>query len=158
MPLTVVTPEVLADLRTPQDTRLSPDGKYVVYALRSCWVRQKDNITASLWLAEVGKENSARQITQGNYHDSSPMFSPDGKYISFLSDRAKPGKASALYLLPVNGGEALPQTSTGNEKGVGEYKWCPDGDSIAFSSPDEDSKEKKKRNEAKDDAKVYGED
>ncbi|KAK5100797.1 hypothetical protein LTR70_001302 [Exophiala xenobiotica] len=158
MPPTEVTPEVLADLRTPQDTRLSPDGKYVVYALRSFWVRQKDNITASLWLAEVGKENSARQITQGNYHDSSPMFSPDGKYISFLSDRAKPGKASALYLMPVNGGEALPQTSTENEKGVDEYKWCPDGDSIAFSSPDEDSEEKKKRNEAKDDAKVYGED
>ena len=158
MAITEVTSEVLADVKTPRDTRLSPDGKYVVYALRSFWVREKDNITASLWLAEIGKPNSSRQLTQGNYHDMSPVFSPDGKHIAFLSDRAKPGKASHLYLLPMKGGEALPLTNTEMEKGVGEYKWSPDGKSIAFTNPDEKTKEKKKKEEEKDDAKVYGED
>jgi Tol biopolymer transport system component len=115
-----VTPEVLADVQTQRDVRISPDGKHVVYAARSFWVRQKEHITASLWMAEVGKEKSAHQLTQGNFHDMSPTFSPDGKHIAFLSDRAKQAKASALYLFPVNGGEALPLTSTKNEKGVGE--------------------------------------
>lgn len=155
--LSKLTADVLADLQTPTDVRLSPNGRHVVYSLANPLI-WNGSVVSSLWLAQVDKENSARQITPGKSNDSSPQFSPDGRCIFFLSDRAKPGKASAIYLLPLDGGEALPLTSTDLDSGVKGYSWSPDGESIAFMSADKKSEERKKRDEEKDDAKVYGED
>jgi dipeptidyl aminopeptidase/acylaminoacyl peptidase len=157
---TECTPELLADYESPQSICISPSGNHVVYTLRPFWVRKKgeDGITASLWTAEVDKEHSARQLTSGKYGDSNPKFSPDSKWISFVSDRATPGKGGALYVMPFDGpGEGLALTKVENEKGVGNYKWSPDGKRIAFISADEKSEEKKKRDDAKDDPKVWGE-
>ena len=156
-----LTAELIADCETPQGLRLSPSGSHVVYAICPFWVRKhkQEHITASLWIVEVGKANSARQLTSGKYNDSSPQFSPDGKSITFVSDRANAGKGGALYIMPLEGGgEGLPLTDISKEKGVGDYKWSPDGKRIAFTSADEKSEEKKKREEEKDDAKVWGED
>ncbi len=156
-----LTPEFLADYETPQALRISPSGLQVAYALRSFWVRKhkQENVTASLWIADVGKENSARRLTLGKSNDSNPQFSPDGKSITFLSDRADPGKGNALYVMPIaSAGEGLPLTDTTNEKGIGDYRWSPDGKKVAFTSPDEKSEDKKKREEEKDDAKVWGKD
>ena len=164
---TPLTPEFLADYEVPVGLALSPSGSHVAYGLRSFWVRKanQDKITASLWIAEVGKEHSARQITSGKYHDFSPQFSPNGKNISFISDRgtagtssksdsAVPAKGLALYLMPTAGQEeeAMPLTNTQHEKGVGQYAWSPNGNTIAFLNSDEKSAQQRKREKEKDDA------
>jgi Tol biopolymer transport system component len=84
-----LTAEALADLESPHDLRLSPCGQYVVYTLRSDWSR-KDRWVAVIWMADVGKENSARQLTTGRSNDTS-QFSPHSKSVAFLSDQTTEG-------------------------------------------------------------------
>ncbi|KAL4923117.1 TolB family protein [Aspergillus undulatus] len=97
----------LADLKLPKDIHISPDGSKAVYALET--FSQKDMTpVSSLWIAEVGKDHSARQITSGSFRDEKPRWSPDGRHIVFLSDRAGRGD-SLVYVLSIGGfGEAYP--------------------------------------------------
>ncbi len=63
--------------------------------------------------------------------DSSPRFSPDGRFVAFLSRREQ-DDAAQLYLIPTSGGEA--QRLTGLKAGVGSFAWRPDSAAIAFVS------------------------
>lgn len=147
------------DIEVPHSIRISPSGHQVVYTTSlTLGHRTGDNAVSTIWLAEVGIEKSARQLTSGSFHDQQPEFSPDGESIAFISDRAKPGKTSAIYLLSLKGGEAYPLTPAENESGIEKFSWSPDGNSIAFLSPDEKTAEQKAKDEAKDDADVFGED
>lgn len=150
-------PEDLLDIPTPTDVQVSPSQKQVVYTL-GLSSKIGEHKTSSLWLAEIGKEYSARQITSGQFHDRKPQWSRDGDYIAFLSDRAKTGKSCAIYVLSLSGGEASPITPAENEQTISNFKWSPNGQFIAYLSADEKTAEKKKRVEEKNDAKVYGED
>jgi Tol biopolymer transport system component len=70
-----------------------------------------------------------RQLTFGDKGESSPRFSHDGKWISFISSRD--GDAN-LYLLPTEGGEARQMTHVST--GVSDPVWSPDSRAIAFST------------------------
>lgn len=153
-----VTPTMITDGQWPRDIRISPDGKRIVYSLTPRCRAQKEPVS-SLWMAEMGTANSAKKVTPGSSNDIAPEFSPDGRYISFISDRLYRGNLSTIYLLPVEGpGEALPLTSTTNTSRIGNYQWSPEGDGnyIAFTSADEDAEKTNK--EQGDDARVWGED
>jgi dipeptidyl aminopeptidase/acylaminoacyl peptidase len=152
-----IKPEDLVDIPMPTDVQISPTKKNVVYTLEP-GNKTGEHKTSSLWLAEVGKEHSARQITSGQFLDRKPQWSRDGDSIAFLSDRAKAGKSCAIYVLSLSGGEAYSITPTENEKAISSFKWSPNGQFIAYLSADEKTPERKKREEVKDDAKVYGED
>src|SRR5438034_9382303 len=68
------------------------------------------------------------QLTQSG-HDSSAVWSPDGKTLAFLSSRTG---ESQVYLLSMVGGEAHPLTKLST--GADMVKWSPDGKTIAFTS------------------------
>ena len=153
-----VTPEELADLLVPKDVRISPSGKHVVYSCAPI-AKTGDHAVSSLWIAEIGKEHSARQFTSGSFNDVLPQWCPepaDKDLIAFVSDRAKPGESSAIYLISLHGGEAYPVTKLDNKKSIAGFKWSPDGQLIALISPDEKSAEQKHRDEETGEAKVYG--
>ena len=83
-------------------------------------------------------------------------MSPDSKTIALLSDRAKPGECSAIYLLsmpPMS--EPIPITELKKKKKIVSPKWSPDGHYVAFLSPDEMTVEEKSRLASGDDAIVY---
>ena len=84
------------------------------------------------------------QLTNSGY-DSQPQWSPDGRWIAFLSERgeAKGGKSceeatlqtigiAQLYVISLNGGEAIAVTQ-GDEK-VHAFAWSPDSGTLYFAT------------------------
>src|SRR5215467_15436297 len=64
---------------------LSPDGNAVVIVTdRADWDQQI--FRTDLWLYRDANGGSLIQLTQSG-HDSEPKWSPDGKWIAFLSER-----------------------------------------------------------------------
>ena len=150
-----LTADMLADLEVPHEVSLSPSTEHVVYTLRSDWNRPRGRWVSSLWIAEVGKQHSARQVTSGDSNDMWPQFSPDGNSIAFLSDRASEGIMS-IWQTDLQGGDAVPLTSTDCKQGVAKFGWSANGEFIAYLSVDEKTAEKIEKEKKKDDAMVYG--
>ena len=115
---------------------ISPNGKYIVYSVTSTdW--SSNGYDSELWLSKEGEEPI--QLTRTNKGSSSAAaFTPDNKFISFLADR---GEKTQIYLIPVNGGEALQITK--DEDGIGVYEWSPNGQQIVYSKAETDSKKEK---------------
>ena len=108
------------------EAQISPDGKWVAYTVATPDMASNRN-ASNVWLAPIlGGE--AVQLTQSG-HDSSPVWSPDGKTIAFLSSRSG---NSQVYLLSMEGGEAHEFTHLST--GADLVKWSPDGKAIAFTS------------------------
>lgn len=81
------------------------------------------------------------QITHGNYDCQEPRWSPDGKYIAFVSARYRRHEYSSIkdiYLIPCEGGEMTKITAT--NVSVGGISWSPDGRSLAFYGHDDSRK------------------
>ncbi|HEY2858437.1 MAG TPA: prolyl oligopeptidase family serine peptidase [Terracidiphilus sp.] len=133
-------------------TALSPDGSAVVIGTEvPDWKNNSFRHDLWIWTASSG----LRPLTHMGSEES-PAWSPDGKWIAFLSDRALSGdtgkvddsdddgdkgkdgraagdddKASRIWLIPANGGEALPLYS--QKLDVHSFAWSPDGSAIYYS-------------------------
>ena len=104
------------------DPQVSPDGKWIAYTVTSL-DREADKLRTVIWMVDW-EGTQALQITNGPDSDASPRWSPDGKFLAFLSARPAEGK-SQIWLLDRRGGEASQLT---NVKGdIGGYEWSPDG-------------------------------
>src|SRR5437667_6036423 len=108
------------------EPQVSRDGKWVAYTVSTPDMDANRGVS-NIWVVPTAG-GAAMQLTQSG-HDSSPVWSPDGKMVAFLSSR---NGESQVYLLPMEGGEAhaLTKLSTGADI----VKWSPDGKTIAFTS------------------------
>ena len=120
-------------LRQPGAAVLSPDGASVAYSVTSTdW--KENSYDAEIWVAK--RSTAPFQLTRTVKGSStSPKWSPDSKWIAFLSDR---GDKSQVYIISAGGGEAFPLTK--EEEGINALAWAPDGRQIAFTKNDPDSK------------------
>lgn len=106
---------------------LSPDGRWVAFTVTR-YSMEKNQGDSDLWLVPADGSAPPRQLTFNEGNDGSPVWSPDGRTLAFVSKR---GEAQPqLYLLPLAGGEA--QAVTQLPVGVQDPKWFPDGRRIAF--------------------------
>ncbi len=105
----------------------SQDGERIAFAVTRYDLEQGETWSEIWMMRSDGSE--LRRMTQGKHRDSSPVFSPDGKQLLFVSDRST---TSQLYLMPVDGGE--PRQLTEFPTGVSGPVWSPDGRWIAVQS------------------------
>jgi dipeptidyl aminopeptidase/acylaminoacyl peptidase len=142
-------PELYLKFRTPYQLVISPDGNQVAYTLRSAIVEgEKSEFHNEIWVSDITSKTS-RQYTRNEKSSRSAAFSPDGKWLTFISERS--GKPQ-IWMMPLNGGE--PEQITDEKNGVMQYKWSPLGDKICFTKKDEKTEEEEKIEKEKRDVRV----
>jgi dipeptidyl aminopeptidase/acylaminoacyl peptidase len=127
---------------------ISPDGQHVVYELtRTNW--EDNSFERDLWMVDTAT-GEGHQLTASKKSSSNPKWSPDGKWIAFLSDR--PGQISGtpegkkqIYVMAADGGEARQLTKV--ETGVNIFDWSADSKRMAFTADDPETKAMKDRKE-----------
>jgi dipeptidyl aminopeptidase/acylaminoacyl peptidase len=129
------------DVRDPQ---ISDDGKWVAYAVSTASLKEDKNESRIWMMPASGGE--AIPMTAEDVSSSHARWSPDGKYLSFLSKRNE-GKTQ-VWLLNRMGGEAQRLTETIQD--VDDFSWSPDSKRLVLilcdPSPEElaDAKAKDK--------------
>ncbi|MCL4544358.1 MAG: hypothetical protein M1118_07140 [Chloroflexi bacterium] len=111
------------------DAQISPDGSVVAYTSTHLSVDEDEYLT-NIWVTSV-HSGEARQFTRGSKRDTSPRWSPDGRWLAFLSTRGNDLKPQ-LYVMPAGGGEASALTHLPG--GASNIEWSPDSSRIAFLS------------------------
>ena len=125
----------LAQLRDVADPQLAPDGTWVAYTVTRPDTAA-DKRDADVWMARTDGSQNLR-ITTSPASEAKPRFSPDGKYLSFVSSRGEAeGGDAQLWLLNRAGGEAEKVTKI--KGSVADYVWAPDGQRIALIIRDAD--------------------
>jgi dipeptidyl aminopeptidase/acylaminoacyl peptidase len=126
------------------DPQLSPDGKWVAYTVKTANLKEDKN-RRRIWMIPTGG-GTAIALTDENESSSHPRWSPDGKYLAFISSRAgsgddddeKKGKKQ-VWILNREGGEAQQLTSTMQD--VDSFAWSPASDRLVLvmqdASPEE---------------------
>ena len=141
-----LTPEALLGLRRLGELESSPDGSRVAFVVAE--PPQADKRPRHIWLYETAA-GSVRQLTYSEKNEGAPHWSPDGKWLAFLSNR---DGEQQIYLLPMSGGEAYAITK--GKRSIERFFWSPDGKQIAFIAPDAKTEAEEKREKEKDDARV----
>ena len=108
-------------LRSVADPQLSPDGAWVAYTVAAI-DSAKDKSDTDLWMTSWDGTQSIR-LTSTPEGESTPRWSPDGRYLAFVSGRQE-GKGGQVWLLDRRGGEA--QRLTTLKGGISEFAWSPD--------------------------------
>lgn len=119
--------EDLAKIQRISDPQVSPDGKWIAYAVGV--VNLAANQTLShIWVVSADGRES-RQLTRGDGSDTRPRWSPDGKSLAFISTR---GGNSQVWILSLDGGDPWPLTSLSTE--ADGVTWAAHGDVLLFTS------------------------
>jgi len=108
------------------EPEISRDGKWIAYTVTTPDM-DANRGASNIWIVSTAG-GAEMQLTRSG-HDSSPVWSPDGKTLAFLSSRSG---NSQVYLLSMEGGEAHPLTKLST--GADIVKWSPDGKALAFTS------------------------
>ena len=105
---------------------VSPDGNSIVYAVRHADI-EEDKGRYDLWLSSLDGGEPVR-LTTHEANDTSPAWSPNGRYIMFLSSR---GESTQVWRIPMTGGDAQPVTDLPLD--IGTFRVSPTGTHLVVS-------------------------
>jgi dipeptidyl aminopeptidase/acylaminoacyl peptidase len=129
-----VTLDDLYRLREISDPEISPDGAWVAYTV-SAPDTAKDASDSDVWMTSWDGQRNVR-LTTSKTSEHMPRWSPDGRYLAFLSSREDAREIDQIWLLNRTGGEA--ERITDLPGGVSDYVWSPDGKRLALIASDAD--------------------
>ena len=123
---------------------VSPDGAWVAYT-ESRVNTEDDKNQTSLWMVSWdGQQRLQLTFPEGSEAGvaGEPRWSPDGRYVSFLSDRAGKAKGSQVWVLDRRGGEAHQLTDV--KEDLEEYAWSPDSKQLLLTLQKKDEPDEPK--------------
>lgn len=133
-PRRLFTPDDMNSMHEVSDPQLSPDGEWVAYSVRTSDL-VKDERRTHVWMTNWAGTRTV-QLTNSMDSETTPRWSPDGRYLSFLSARGGEDEPDQLWLMDRSGGEG--QQITAFKGDVLDYAWSPDAKRIALVVMDED--------------------
>lgn len=159
-----LTPRALLEVKRLSEPKMHPDGERIAFVVTEPDFEESLNIS-HIWLTEwpieeeedseapassdekaeerPSPEDLTRQLTFSRDGEEYPQWSPDGRYLAFLSARPDPTKSeedeeedptAQIWVLPENGGEAYCVTEA--KEGVIDYAWNPDSASLIYLAPE----------------------
>jgi dipeptidyl aminopeptidase/acylaminoacyl peptidase len=126
-------PADLYRLPSVSDPQPSPDGKWISYTLTTI-DSLKDSRNADVWMISSDGSQDI-QLTSSPDGESRARWSPDGRYLSFLSSR-QDSKGSQVWLMDRRGGEGRRLTEI--KGGINDYAWSPDAKKLLLTLTDPD--------------------
>ena len=115
------------ELQYVRDPQISPDGTKIVY-VRTEMDIMKDGRTSSLWIINSDGTNH-QKLTSNTFNESNPVWSPDGKRISFISSSDdENGSEIHVYWMNSRQYSSISQLD-GSPRSL---KWSPNGNYLAF--------------------------
>jgi dipeptidyl aminopeptidase/acylaminoacyl peptidase len=141
-------PEDIHRIRDVSDVGISPDGEWVAYSVSTTNV-DKDEKSSDLFMVKWDGSTRIQLTHTEDSSERSPRFSPDGKYLAFITSRSDgkseesddPKSKSQVRLLNRSGGESKRLTELPG--GVSGFEWSPDSTRLAIVSKDPKEKAKK---------------
>lgn len=164
---------------------ISPDGNSILYTVQQ-WdpaSKQKESDAGDkeskqskkgkmeqhshIWMVSAKDptgDGAPHQVTFGDKGESSPAFSHDGKWISFIAQRGSASAAGAsqggsdgpkaqVYLMRTDGGEGFQLTEA--KESVSAYAWSPDSSTIAYTTRQPMEKEIEDAHQRGDDPQIF---
>lgn len=122
-------PRDLTRIRFVSDPQVSPDGARVAFVVTTL-SEEQDAYLSNIWVVD-SDGGLPRQFTTAPKRDTNPRWSPDGRWLAFLSEREARSKRQ-LYVMPADGGEPVKLTSLAN--GVSDMAWSPDSGRLCLVS------------------------
>ncbi len=145
------TVDQMMTVRNVDNVQISADGRRVLFAItRAVMTDDRSEYVSQLHVANADGSGE-RQLTFGDHSVAGAQWSPDGRWIAFVSRQSN---TSQIWLLPADGGQ--PHALTIGRADTFAFKWSPSGSQIAFLRPDPVSDAEQAAGRAKDDAFVVG--
>ncbi len=126
-------PADLARLADVDEPAFAPDGESVVYTVTVTNVA-RDETQSDLWRIGYDGRDRTQLTNTPRFDEWAPAWSPDGRWLAFLSDRGNDDAQSQVWALPVGGGEA--RVLTNLPGGVDDFEWSPDSRQLALVAMD----------------------
>jgi len=131
---TLLVNETFLEMESVGSPSISPDGEHILFTRG--WVdKMNDRSRSNLWIVDA-EGTRVRELTHGDWSDSSPVWSPDGERIAFLSNR---DGTTQIHVLWLDTREVAQLTHL--DRGPGDLRWSPDGKLLAFTLFDPDTKQ-----------------